>query len=276
MKAPPRLALAAFLLTVGIVRVGTAQTPVVSVALSVVPAAPGGEVTIPVTLEASEPVVGFSFGVSHDPAALTPLGIETGSAFVATATNFFPNLDPDGGPGVTVGVVIDGDLVPPYLTLPSATAHEVLRIRYRVEPVIPIGVSPIGFTGALGSPPVGMVAVIEIGNDTPIETALTGSPGGVSITETIFRRGDANDDGGVNLLDVITSLEVIFLPTGNTNCMDVVDVNDDGILGVGDALYLLEYLFLGTVGAPPAPFATCGADPTADPFGCTDDRDTCP
>lgn len=276
MKAPPRCAIAMTILLWGMVRTVTAQTPDASLTMPVVPAVPGAEVLVPLTLTSSDPVIGFSFGVTHDPGVLTPVAIEPGNAFVASAVNFFPNLDPAVGTGVTVGAMIDGDLSPPFITLPPALPHEVIRLRYQVAPGAMIGTTSLDLSGALGNPVVPSAAVVDIGNDTPFEVSFPAASGGVTIDQTIFRRGDTNDDGGVTLPDVLTALEIMFFPIGDTSCLDAVDANDNGGLGIDDAIYLLEYLFLGTTGPPPAPFPNCGPDPTPDPLGCSEPRDVCP
>ena len=88
-----------------------------------------------------------------------------------------------------------------------------------------------------------------------------------SVAAQEFRRADANQDGGVDLGDVVAMLDGILRPTVAIRCEDASDVNDDGMVDVTDAAYLLTFLFLG--GEPPdAPFATCGLDPTPDDLGC--------
>ncbi|MFN0058934.1 MAG: PQQ-dependent sugar dehydrogenase [Planctomycetota bacterium] len=84
-------------------------------------------------------------------------------------------------------------------------------------------------------------------------------------TET-FKRGDANDDGSFNLADAVAVL--LYLFTGYpTTCQSAIDVNDDGSINVADAVYLLTALFQsGTL--PPAPYLSCGADPTPGVLSC--------
>ena len=83
----------------------------------------------------------------------------------------------------------------------------------------------------------------------------------------LFRRGDANGDGRVDLSDPLFTLDFIFREGAASPCAKAADVNDSGRLDVLDAIHTLEFLFRG--GAPPAePFATCGADPTEDRLRC--------
>ncbi|MBN1417482.1 MAG: SBBP repeat-containing protein, partial [Planctomycetes bacterium] len=83
----------------------------------------------------------------------------------------------------------------------------------------------------------------------------------------LFRRGDANVDGGADMSDAVAILGHLFLGGPLNDCEDAADVNDDGRMDISDAVRLLLYLFLGSA-QPPEPFMTCGGDPTADDLGC--------
>lgn len=94
-----------------------------------------------------------------------------------------------------------------------------------------------------------------------------------------FRRGDCNDDGAVNLADVVWLLARLFPPNGNPPapyaCRDACDGNDDSALNLADAVAMLAAQF-GTPPVPlPAPGSNCGSDPTADALDCTS-YTTCP
>lgn len=82
-----------------------------------------------------------------------------------------------------------------------------------------------------------------------------------------FRRGDANDDGGVNTADAIFLLNYLFANGTQPPCMDAGDVDDNGSVNISDAVQLLNYLFAGAA-APAAPFASIGSDPTPDELPC--------
>jgi hypothetical protein len=85
-------------------------------------------------------------------------------------------------------------------------------------------------------------------------------------TVRFFVRGDANDDGRVDLSDVVQVLCVLFARI-TAVCRDAVDANDSGTLDIGDAIAILAYLFVQ--GAMPlAPFPVPGPDPTSDALGC--------
>ena len=89
----------------------------------------------------------------------------------------------------------------------------------------------------------------------------------VGSTAPIFLRGDANQDQILNLGDVITTLDYLFVSGIAPICPDAVDSNDSGNINIADAISVLGYLFSG--GVPPAPpFPTPGPDPTADSLTC--------
>lgn len=95
-------------------------------------------------------------------------------------------------------------------------------------------------------------------------------------TVELFRRGDANGDGSVNLLDGIVLLNYLFVPGSATpSCQDAADLNDSGSLSLPDVVLLLNYLFVPGSPPPVAPGPiSCGPDQSADslpvcnPSGC--------
>ncbi len=81
-----------------------------------------------------------------------------------------------------------------------------------------------------------------------------------------FVRGDANDDGGVDIADPIALLFFLFHGDDAPPCLSAADTDDSGALDVTDAIASLDFLFTG--GPPPAlPFPEPGIDPTID-LGC--------
>jgi hypothetical protein len=87
--------------------------------------------------------------------------------------------------------------------------------------------------------------------------------------EGVFVRGDANNDGVLNVSDAVTILGHLFSGRIVPNCHDRLDVNDDGKINVADTITLLAYLFAGGP-PPPPPFPDPGVDPTPD------DLEPCP
>lgn len=89
-----------------------------------------------------------------------------------------------------------------------------------------------------------------------------------------FRRGDANNDGGLDISDAIFLLAELFSLGTPAGCRDAADANDDGEVDIADAVLVLDTLFgTGTPVPAPGPFE-CGVDPSADGIGC--DVTICP
>jgi hypothetical protein len=88
-----------------------------------------------------------------------------------------------------------------------------------------------------------------------------------------FIRGNANNDGNVDLGDGILILGYLF--SGDAiPCLDAADCDDNGQVDITDAIYLFTYQFAGGA-APLAPFPACGTDPTdGDALDCL--VTTCP
>lgn len=82
-----------------------------------------------------------------------------------------------------------------------------------------------------------------------------------------FLRGDANEDGVVDMSDVMASLGYFFSASPRPTCMGALDTNDSGKLNIADPIYLLNFLFSGGPTIP-EPFESCGDDPTPDGIEC--------
>ena len=78
----------------------------------------------------------------------------------------------------------------------------------------------------------------------------------------IFRRGDCNIDGSLNISDAVAALLSLFGGGSPPLCGDACDSNDDGSFDISDPVTLLGMLFSG-FGNLPAPGPNlCGEDPT--------------
>ncbi|MBI4600918.1 MAG: PKD domain-containing protein [Planctomycetes bacterium] len=86
-----------------------------------------------------------------------------------------------------------------------------------------------------------------------------------------FHRGDADDNGSLQLTDAIQVLGFLFLGRPAPACLDAGDADDNGSLQITDAVRILSFLFLGGVApaSPGPPPEDCGPDPTGDDgLGC--------
>lgn len=83
------------------------------------------------------------------------------------------------------------------------------------------------------------------------------------------RRGDANDNGLVDLNDSLYINNYLFNNGPAPSCMDAADANDDGAVNISDSSYIVNWIYFGGP-APPDPGPTnCGEDPTADSLTCS-------
>jgi hypothetical protein len=61
--------------------------------------------------------------------------------------------------------------------------------------------------------------------------------------------GYLNDDGIINIADVVFLINYLFIAGSPPNPVQKGDANCDGVVNIADVVYLINYLFIG--GAPP-------------------------
>ncbi|HIC22345.1 MAG TPA: hypothetical protein EYO84_02885 [Planctomycetes bacterium] len=127
-------------------------------------AMPGNNVIISVQIAHDDPVLGFSYGVRHNGAVLTPLNIAEGSALAPLnggtgADYFFQELNPSNGPGVIVACIFTfgGSLE----SLPAGSGQEVAAMEYSMSAsASPGSSSALDPATDLGSPPTNIVFTV--------------------------------------------------------------------------------------------------------------------
>lgn len=141
------------------------------------------------------------------------------------------------------------------------------------------GGSMLPLTGILGNelPPApepddSVIVEEPSQRDYAAEAAQSGKPDrgsmDVSPTQRSFIRGDANDDGDVNITDVLYGLKSLFLGGTAPGCENAADANGDGQFNLNDPLFTADYLVSGGQ-APPSPGAeVCGWDLSAGALSC--------
>jgi hypothetical protein len=84
-----------------------------------------------------------------------------------------------------------------------------------------------------------------------------------------LRRGDANNDGDINISDPSYILAVLFLGEAARPfaCQNAADTNDSGTIELTDAIVIFNYLFRGDA-APASPSPSCGFDATESGLEC--------
>ena len=89
----------------------------------------------------------------------------------------------------------------------------------------------------------------------------------VTVLLPVFLRGDSNGDGGLDVSDPIQKLNYLF-GSGIVGCESALDFNDDGLINLADVVGSLAFVFEG-LNSPVAPFPNCGSDSTADSLSCS-------
>lgn len=87
------------------------------------------------------------------------------------------------------------------------------------------------------------------------------------VREGRFVRGDATQDGLLDITDAIFNLSYLFLGGEAPACEDAADADDTGRIELTDAVRILGYLFLGGP-APSPPHPDRDVDPTPDDLHC--------
>lgn len=139
---------------------------------------------------------------------------------------------------------------------------------------------PVDLVGVLVSPTGTLNPGFDFGpvvGGTNTIYTVDGATGVISqsVFQRSFFRGDANSDGLVNVADPLFLLANLFGTGAPPTCVDAADANDDGFVNIGDPMAILTVLFMG--GGPlPAPFGSCGFDPTPDANRCAVSAAACP
>ncbi len=105
----------------------------------------------------------------------------------------------------------------------------------------------------------GVTTITATLDDVSGSTTLTVEPG--------FRRCDSNMDEVNDIADAVTIVSDLFYGTQISSCRKAADCNDDGFMNLQDAIYCIAYQLMGGP-RPPAPFPSCGFDPTDDGLSC--------
>src|SRR5262245_4064950 len=85
-------------------------------------------------------------------------------------------------------------------------------------------------------------------------SAWAGSRQGQELGTDAFRRGDINGDLSWDISDPVYLLGNLMGGGPAPLCLDTADTNDDGALNIADVVQLLNYLFVASVPALPLPF----------------------
>ena len=200
---------------------------------------------------------GFQFSVCHDPAIVEVVGVELSpgiDSIYGGGGPAFESLETSAeGWSASVILSITG------LTDLAAGTYSGIHATYQA--LGPIGesaalenceIGPIGFLG-------GVLFVQDLVFADTDYSLVVGPPG------TRFRRGDFNQDGGVDVADPIAIGAYLFADGPGSGCLQSGDTNADGAIDIADMVAALTFLFVGTT--LPPPFPDCGVDPIS-PLTC--------
>ncbi len=100
----------------------------------------------------------------------------------------------------------------------------------------------------------------------------TTTVGGIVVIDEIdiVKRGDVNNDGAVNVSDIVALNNYLYSGAEEPPCVNQADVDDNGLLDLSDSVYLSQFLYSGGV-EPPAPGprnGDCKRDTTAPNLSC--------
>ena len=219
----------------------------------------GDTVQVVMTLDhqAGDIVEGWNVGVCHDATALELIDVAHGSIFDAYPVDFFDQLDtePDGWTATVVYALAGGQGLPPGFGYEMYVAtYQILATGSELDTTVEfcdaLGVSTTLVISGLGVPPTEHNATVAI------------NPAG------IFRRGDANNDGMVDIADAVNILNSLFSTGPPLACMNAGDANDDERVDIGDPGLLLDALFGGASVIPAPGPLSCGVDLTPGVLTC--------
>jgi hypothetical protein len=179
------------------------------------------------------------------------------------------------GLGVFEKADVNGDA---HLDLVAGQSEWFSEATWRTDLAVLYGYGDGTFTGprSIAIRPFDSVALRDLDGDGLLDFILAGGGWRSAGVEVIlqeepfvldappkFHRGDANDDGTLNLSDAIAIFGYLFTGSAAPPCLETADAADDGEIVITDAIQLLQFLFLG--GPPPAPPGPppepCGKDP---------------
>ncbi len=168
----------------------------------------GASVDLAVLLDnGSGDLQGWSFGVCHDPASLTLTALLAGSTALSVNNGepaSFLQLSEEPG-GYTAGVVV---CLTGCANLPIGNGYELTVGSYTIDGAVGT-TTDVCPCSTLGSPSVATVLVIG-GSSAPASLAC-GTVEAIPLPlEVQFVRGDANDDGAVDIGDGIWMLAELF------------------------------------------------------------------
>lgn len=228
-------------------------------------------VIVPMRLDNEQILYGFSLSIATDAAQLKLSGLDHVGVVIPTPEWSFGEVL-EGGARLSWGVVLDiteefdlGKVVP------VGTGLHIANLKVDVTAQT-AGATTIEFQDLAGNPVRRNLLVTDQGEivQPPDFQPLTTTAGAITISGggvVLFRRGDVDSSGTLDLTDALRVLGYLFLGSGEPDCLETADADDSGRVELTDALRILNYLFLGGLVLPPPgpPPFECGQDPVDSP-----------
>ena len=247
-------------------------------------ATPGETASLTFAVNSSLAVQGLSFSLNFDERNLEVLSVEQihsrpdGGDFAFEVFRF-NNDNEIPGNGIDEGNVLGASVFNFYcdvFDIPPGDDVPYVRLNFLVKPGAEHGETEVRFEDGARGKGEAVNNAVTVANQTVIpdfassfvfvDGLLKIVPGVTTFNK--FTRGDANDDGAVDISDPVTTLGVLFLGEGTFLCQDAADSNDDGQIDISDPIGTLGALFLKTGTIPFPGTRDCGDDPTEDAMDC--------
>jgi hypothetical protein len=243
--------------------------------IELVQAGPG---CVTVMIDSEVAIQGGELGLAYDPQTIVPVGVMSAADLPPSAAVRFdpdPTISCPPETGVAAGFSLGwiNSINKDVLTEPGR--HALLQICFD----LPLGAYrgdsyPLQFVSCLGVAESPVRNVVR--DSTGKSLFVAARDGEVSVPgKPIFRRGDANEDGRLDLSDAVVNFHCLFLGDFCAACRDEMDVNDDEKLDITDGIYLLNWRFLAGP-EPPPPFPGCGPDETQGNLPVCEQPASCP
>ncbi|MEM7167309.1 MAG: hypothetical protein AAF581_17745 [Planctomycetota bacterium] len=224
---------------------------------------------------------GLSMGIVYDPTVVTVNSVTQGPGLSVLNGGAGPDLYLANNTGTGVSVLVQNTNLPAIPVLPYNPDLSV----WGGETVVTLDCT--FDTTALAGDMIGTNTAFAwgdagdgIGNSVTVvcgERGLVGlsavavdlADAAVGLTPAIdlpFLRGDCNQDGIVNIADVVWTISgyITMPPIGDQGqCAEACDTNEDDSIDISDVIYTLSYRFTGGP-EPVNQFPTCDVDPGAD------------
>ena len=231
-----------------------------------------------------------SAGITFD---LSEIRAEHGNAAVHTFSTFAGNDNCGGGGDITLyiiysdgqGIIEDDQAADGFVWNVSVTVVDGQQYEGRIPPeadylsLVVGGLNGIGCAhGVFANPQIvpssGPPEICDNGEDDDGDGDVDCDDADCAdhqrCTETIFRRGDTDTNGRMELTDAIGIFNFLFITGIPPLCFDAADADDNNAIELTDGIRILNVLFLGFGVIPEPGFLNCGPDPSEDDFAaCT-------